>query len=94
MTSTVDHLAEEFDFKKDFEEHMRHSISEQMIRSIQEDPFHTNEQKRQEMLNYIEEEKKKRISLDDVFNSDNKIMDVDKGNRMFQSTVNRVGLLV
>jgi hypothetical protein len=93
VKSTMDHMAEEFDFKKDFEQEFRNQISEQMIKSIKEDPLEAESEARKAMLKYIEEQKKSHVNLNDIFSSENRVLDADKGQRLLQSRFSRVDII-
>lgn len=92
ISSTMDHLAGEFDFKKELEESFRTEISSQMIDSIEEDPIKKMNKKKKEILDFVEDQKRKMITTEEVFGSGNKIKDLDKANRILEGQIHRVGL--
>jgi hypothetical protein len=93
VSSTIDYLADEIDFKKELEENFRTEITSHMLNTIEADPIKQNQQKREELLNYVEDQKKNMITTDKVFSSGNKVMDLDKANRILDSRIHRVSFI-
>ena len=90
VSSTIDFLAEELDFKTELEENFKNEITSHMLDSIESDPITENYKKKEKILEYIEEQKENVITTDKVFSSGNKIMDLDKAHLILESKIHRV----
>ena len=90
MESTIDYLENEFDFKKEFEKELKEGIKHKIIDSFSADALEANHLKKKEMIDYIEDQKKSRITTDQIFKSENKVMDLDKANMILDSHYHRV----
>lgn len=89
--SIFNHLEDEFNLKADFEKMMSQQLPEKMAQTFRaEFPESEAQKEKEEMMDYVREQRKHRISADDLFGSGSKVRDLDRANRILEENYHKV----